>query len=85
MRRIGEADPIFDGKARRLLSVGLGYGRRLTFQGDLNSFNNCCFWSDSSPTGFAFNIQAVKEGDVFTIFSSKSVPLGEVMKSCSEI
>ena len=78
VRRIGEEQHLFDGEARRLNSIGLGYGRRLTFHGDRLNFNDCYFWSDSSPTGFAFNIQALKEGDIFTLFNSESLPIGEV-------
>ena len=66
VRCIGDEQWLFDGEARRLDSIGLGYGRRLTFQGDRLNNNDCYFWSDSSPTGFAFSIQALKEGDVFT-------------------
>ena len=78
VRCIGDEQWLFDGEARRLDSIGLGYGRRLTFQGDRLNNNDCYFWSDSSPTGFAFSIQALKEGDVFTLFNSDSIPIGEV-------
>ena len=78
VRCIGNEEWLFDGETRRLDSIGLGYGRRLTFQGDRLNNNDFYFWSDSSPTGFAFSIQALKEGDVFTLFNSESIPIGEV-------
>lgn len=75
---MGEVQYLFNGEAKRLQSIGLGYGRRLTFSGDRLNFNDCFFWSDSSPSGFAFNVQALREGDVFTITNSQSIPIGEI-------
>ena len=40
---------------------------RLTFSGDSLNNNDCFFWSDSDPEGFAFSIQAVDEGSNFLI------------------
>lgn len=45
----------------------MGYGKRLTFSGDSLNNNDCFFWSDSDPEGFAFSIQAVEEGTNFLI------------------
>ncbi|XP_045198168.2 uncharacterized protein LOC123552517 [Mercenaria mercenaria] len=78
VRYIGTKEYLFDGEARRLETIGLGYGRRMTFQGDSLNFNDCFFWSDSIPEGFAFNIDALREGDAFTIADAESQLIGTV-------
>ena len=78
---MGESQYLFSGEAKSLQSIGLGYGRRLTFSGDRLNFNECFFWSDSNPSGFGFSLEAIKEGDVFTITNSQSIPVGEVRNS----
>ncbi|RUS70881.1 hypothetical protein EGW08_021361 [Elysia chlorotica] len=65
------------GKARFLLSMGMGYGQRLTFQDDQLNNNECYFWSDSEPEGYAFNIHAVDEGQKFLIQGEDDAVLGE--------
>lgn len=57
-------------------SIGLGYGRRMTFKGDKLNFNDNYFWSDSIPSGFGFNIEALREGDSFTVVDADSQEIG---------
>ncbi|KAL4232716.1 hypothetical protein ACF0H5_007404 [Mactra antiquata] len=76
VRYIGTNEYLFNGEARRLLSIGLGYGRRMTFEGDSLNFNDNYFWSDSIPEGFAFSIESVREGEVYVIIDSKSQEIG---------
>lgn len=78
VRYIGTNEYLFNGEARRLNSIGLGYGRRMTFQGNSLNFNDCFFWSDSIPNGYALNIQALKEGDVFIIVDADQQEVGSV-------
>lgn len=73
----GSNDYFWGGKARALLSMGMGYGRRLTFQDDQLNNNECYFWSDSEPAGYAFNIHAVDEGQKFLIQGEDDAVLGE--------
>ena len=51
--RVKRADTgvyLFDGEARRLISVGMGYGKRITFQG--KEADSCeHFYSDTEPKG----------------------------------
>lgn len=53
-----------------LKSIGRGYARRFTFESDKESLNNNenYFWSDNRPEGYAFELEAISEGDKFTIF-----------------
>lgn len=79
VRRIGCDRCLWD-KARYLQSIGLGYGRRLTFASDhLDNSDQCFFWSDSEPNGFAFSIQAVEVGQKFIIQDSQETEVGESM------
>ncbi|GFN84678.1 glutamate synthase [Plakobranchus ocellatus] len=74
----GNSDMFWNGKARTLQSIGMGYGRRLTFEDDTLNHNECYFWSDSEPSGFAFSIHAVDEGQKFLIQDEDDAVLGEV-------
>ena len=48
-----------------LQSIGCGYGKRLTFEGDSACSNDNYFWSDTHPEGCGFAIQALLPGDSF--------------------
>lgn len=78
IRYINSDEYLYDGEARRLESIGLGYGRRMTFKGDSLNHNDCFFWSDSNPDGYAFCIEAVQESDVFAIVDCKGQEVGSV-------
>lgn len=61
---------MFDGQPLRLLSIGTGYSKRLTFE----PFKNCLnsnqnyFWTDSMPSGFGFELRAVPCDTTFKIY-----------------
>jgi hypothetical protein len=55
----------------------MGYGKRLTFTGETLNNNECYFWSDSEPEGFAFSIQAVDEGQKFIVMDSDETVVAE--------
>lgn len=59
---------LFKGEALTLKSVGMGYGKRLTFE-DKKSDNllDNYFWSDTYSDGYGFSIIALEEGDKFDI------------------
>jgi len=77
-------DALFDGRALNLQSIGRGYSRRFTFEADEGKLNNNenYFWSDNTPEGYAFELEAIGVGDKFTIFDAKKEPQGicEVLK-----
>ncbi|XP_075237149.1 uncharacterized protein LOC142333652 isoform X2 [Lycorma delicatula] len=69
---------LFKKKALELQSIGRGYSRRLTFKADdgtLNENDNY-FWSDSFPSGFAFELEVIGPGEKFTILDANHVPVG---------
>lgn len=76
VRYLGTNRYLFEGEARCLESIGMGYGRRFTFKGERLNFNDCCFWSDSIPSGYAFSINAVREGDTYKILDADSSEIG---------
>ncbi|XP_050545159.1 uncharacterized protein LOC126907709 isoform X2 [Daktulosphaira vitifoliae] len=66
---------LFDNRALELLSIGRGYSRRLTFEaspGLLNENDNY-FWTDSMPSGYAFQVYVVSVGDNFTVYDANNV------------
>ncbi|XP_044728559.1 uncharacterized protein LOC123292094 isoform X2 [Chrysoperla carnea] len=67
---------LFNGRALRLISIGCGYAKRITFQPDslLNPENY--FWSDSHPDGLGFEPRALHVGMKFTIHADGQA-LGE--------
>ncbi|KAJ8315657.1 hypothetical protein KUTeg_007807 [Tegillarca granosa] len=77
VRYVGTQDFAFDGEARMLESIGMGYGKRLTFRGERRNLNECYFWSDSHPEGFAFSLQAVEKSQKFIIYNSMRLPVGD--------
>ena len=79
VRHVGTENYLFDGRALTLQSIGLGYGKRLTFTGDSLNFNDNYFWSDSDPNGFAFSLDAVQPADRLTVYGNDgSGIIGEV-------
>ncbi|CAL1277062.1 unnamed protein product [Larinioides sclopetarius] len=61
---------LFNGQARFLEAIGLGYGKRLTFQGDSLNENDNYFWSDSRLHGYGFTFQAIAPNTVFRILDT---------------
>ncbi|CAG7734701.1 unnamed protein product [Allacma fusca] len=69
---------LFGGHALQLLSIGQGYGKRITFKandGDKNGNSNY-FWSDSRPEGYGFELEVVAPGDKFTMYDANHKPIG---------
>jgi len=62
------------------MSIGRGYSRRLTFEaspGLLNDNENY-FWTDSMPSGYAFQVHVVSVGDNFTVFDANNVAVATI-------
>lgn len=71
VRPINTKQCLFNGRALRLMNIGAGYSKRLTFapdKGCLNSNSNY-FWTDSHPSGFGFELRAVPCGSEFNIYA----------------
>lgn len=69
---------LFQGRALRLVSIGIGYGKRMTFAPDpgcLNDNKNM-LWSDSHPDGVGFEPRAIHVGQKFHI-AAGGLRLGE--------
>lgn len=77
VRRAGSDAFFYGGQARTLESVGMGYGRRLTFSGESLNHNDNYFWSDSHPEGFAFSLHAVSPNHQFLIVDGDEAVVGE--------
>lgn len=62
---------LFNGDALRLVSIGMGYAKRLTFAPSPNCLNNNSnyFWSDSYPDGLGFEPRALHVGMKFNIYA----------------
>lgn len=58
---------LFEGRALRLISIGMGYAKRLTFQPDSLVNPNNHFWSDNHPDGVGLEPRAVHTGMRFRI------------------
>lgn len=63
-------NPLFGGKPLCLVSIGKGYGKRITFEafGSNKNQNDNFFWSDSYSEGFGFSPIAVFQGHRFRMF-----------------
>lgn len=79
VRYLSRRDDVFDGKGRYLTSVGMGYGKRLTFQGDKLNVNDFFFWSDSDENGYAFSHDVLEKGEKFVLYDANSQPIGDVV------
>ncbi|RZF40562.1 hypothetical protein LSTR_LSTR013133 [Laodelphax striatellus] len=78
VRRIDDKTHLFNKQALELQSIGRGYSRRLTFaggKGRLNDNDNY-FWSDSFPSGFAFELEVISPGEKFTIHDPSNLAVG---------
>ncbi|XP_026499707.2 uncharacterized protein LOC113403383 isoform X1 [Vanessa tameamea] len=58
---------LFEGRSLLLQSVGMGYGKRITFQPDTLNEPENYFWSDSHPEGLGMEPRAVHPDMKFTI------------------
>lgn len=76
VRPAGSRRHLFEGRDMLLQSLGMGYGKRITFKPDsLNSPENY-FWSDSHPEGLGMEPRAINPGMKFTISGNGGL-LGE--------
>lgn len=76
MRKNLTNEYLFDGEAKYLESIGLGYGKRITFEGETLNENNNYFWSDSHVHGYGFQLETISHEDIYNIFDTKT---GEVI------
>jgi hypothetical protein len=67
---------LFGGRALRLLSIGMGYAKRLTFEPDSLVHPDNYLWSDNHPDGLGLEVRAVHEDMTFVIMAGELV-LGE--------
>jgi hypothetical protein len=69
VRPAGSKRLLFEGRSLRLISIGPGYGKRITFAPDETSLNasNNFLWSDSHPDGLGFEPRAVHAGMKFAV------------------
>ncbi|XP_069995621.1 uncharacterized protein [Penaeus vannamei] len=81
VRPVDAKKALFQGRALRLVSVGMGYGKRITFASDKHNINDNYFWSDTHPEGYGFALRLVQEGDKFTLRDANgySVATAEVI------
>lgn len=56
---------LFGGAALTLLSIGRGYGKRITFESESLLYSDNYFYSDSCQDGYGFTIEALSVGDYF--------------------
>ncbi|XP_035206188.1 uncharacterized protein LOC118181216 [Stegodyphus dumicola] len=61
---------LFGGKSLRLESIGLGYGKRMTFESYTLNENDNFFWSDSYGPGYGLQLQAVDPDENFHIMDT---------------
>ncbi|XP_039753103.1 uncharacterized protein LOC120628636 isoform X2 [Pararge aegeria] len=69
---------LFEGRSLLLQSIGMGYGKRITFKPDTLNAPENYFWSDSHPEGVGMEPRAVHPEMKFTITGNGGL-LGEAM------
>ena len=57
---------LFDGEALTLRSIGIGYGKRISFTSHSLNFNSNYFWSDNNTEGYGFELVS-RIGDTFSL------------------
>lgn len=64
---------LFQGESLRLVSIGMGYAKRLTFEASPGCLNNNSnyFWSDTHPDGVGFEPRAIHVGMKFNIYAGE--------------
>ncbi|KOB75435.1 Uncharacterized protein OBRU01_04639 [Operophtera brumata] len=76
VRPAGSRRHLFEGRSMLLQSVGMGYGKRITFKPDTLNDPENYFWSDSHPEGLGMETRAIQPGMKFTISGNGGL-LGE--------
>ncbi|XP_045773438.1 uncharacterized protein LOC123872884 isoform X1 [Maniola jurtina] len=69
---------LFEGRSLLLQSIGMGYGKRITFKPDTLNAPENYFWSDSHPEGVGMEPRAVHPDMKFTITGNGGL-LGEAV------
>ena len=77
VRILGTDRFLFKGKALALQSIGIGYGKRITFEGESFNVNRNYFYSDTQAEGVAMSIIALQSGDTFVVTNLDGQPQGE--------
>ncbi len=77
VRILGSHQYVFNGHPRFLQSIGMGYGRRITFEGDCLNSNFNYFYSDTRPQGYGFEIVALETGYRFGIQNEQGFTIGD--------
>lgn len=67
---------LFEGRALRLCSIGMGYAKRLTFEPDSLVNPDNYLWSDSHPDGLGLEPRAVHKDMRFALYADDQL-LGE--------
>ena len=67
---------MLQGEALQLVSIGRGYGKRLTFESKSNLTNDNYFYSDTNAAGYNFRLVALLEGAKFTVTDVNDTPVG---------
>ncbi|XP_018008321.1 uncharacterized protein LOC108666024 [Hyalella azteca] len=92
--RLADSDKLlFNGKALKLVSIGRGYGKRITFESDSAICNEHYFYSDTHSAGYGFRLVAVEQGAKFTLKDGCGNAMGfatvietlEEMEECHEV
>lgn len=67
VRPVGWRRRLFQDRSLLLKAVGIGYGKRLTFQPDTLNAPENYFWSDSHADGVGFEPRALHTGMKFEV------------------
>ncbi|XP_077298327.1 uncharacterized protein LOC143919727 isoform X2 [Arctopsyche grandis] len=70
VRLVGQKRRLFQGRSLLLTSVGMGYGKRLTFEPDCLNCPENYFWSDSHPDGVGLEPRAIHTGMKFEVMAN---------------
>jgi hypothetical protein len=76
VRSLEGGQKYFGGRALALQSIGMGYGKRLTFESERYNKNNNYFWSDSQTGGYAFSLDVVESGCTFLVYDEDDRQIG---------
>jgi len=76
VRPLNSTRTMFKGQPLLLQSIGMGYGKRITFASDRRNENDNYFWSDSYPDGYGFSIHVINTGEKFTICDANHLAIG---------
>jgi len=78
VRKLDSGITLFDDRALQLMNIGRGYGKRITFKGEMLNSNPNYFYSDTHDAGYGFQLASMEDGDMFTVSDIDSHMVGEV-------